>query len=138
MHPPSLYPAAHRDEPRKLTWTHAVSGYSPASEPSVCTIGATDKDDKTAYFTNYGKGLDLYGPGVDIVSLAPGGGTASMDGTSMATPHIAGLGAYFMSLGRKADGLCDYLKSIALKDVISGVPSGTANLLAQNDKASSS
>ena len=41
---------------------------SPASEPSVCTAGATDKKDAAAYFSNYGELLDVYAPGVDIQS----------------------------------------------------------------------
>ncbi|KAK2593321.1 hypothetical protein QQS21_008964 [Conoideocrella luteorostrata] len=112
-----------------------AASQSPASEPSVCTIGATQKDDKVASFSNFGSVVDLHAPGVDVVSLKPGGGTTSLSGTSMATPHVAGLGAYFMGLGKPAKGLCEYLQSIALKDVIRGVPVGTKNLLIQNDKS---
>lgn len=108
---------------------------SPASEPSACTVGASDKNDQIASFSNYGSVVDIHGPGVDVVSLKIGGGTTTMSGTSMATPHIAGLAAYFMGLGKSASGLCDYLQSISLQDVISGVHDGTKNLLAQNDQA---
>ncbi|OAA80472.1 oryzin precursor [Akanthomyces lecanii RCEF 1005] len=108
---------------------------SPASEPSACTVGASDKNDDIASFSNYGEPLDIHGPGVNVVSLRIGGGTTTMSGTSMATPHIAGLAAYFMGLGRSAEGMCDYLQSISIKDAISGVREGTKNLLAQNDQA---
>lgn len=108
---------------------------SPASETSICTVGATDKDDKVATFSNYGAVVDIFAPGVSVVSDIPNNGTGSKSGTSMATPHIAGLGASFLSQGRSAAGLCEYIQSLALKNVISGVRTGTANLLAQNGEA---
>lgn len=112
-----------------------AGGVSPASEPSVCTVGATDSNDSTASFSNYGEVVDIYAPGVDVLSAAPGGGSTTKSGTSMATPHIAGLAAYFLSLGESASGLCEFLASVALEGVISDVPSGTVNLLAQNGEA---
>ncbi len=47
--------------------------YSPASEPSVCTVGATDVADARAYFSNYGAGVDVFAPGVDVLSSWIGG-----------------------------------------------------------------
>ena len=47
--------------------------YSPASEPTVCTVGATDVKDVMAYFSNYGAGVDVFGPGVDVLSSWIGG-----------------------------------------------------------------
>ncbi|KAF4951708.1 hypothetical protein FSARC_12831 [Fusarium sarcochroum] len=112
-----------------------ASLHSPASEPSICTIGATTKDDTVATFSNFGQVVDLYAPGVAVLSTWPGNITRSISGTSMATPHVAGLAAYFLGLGKPALGLCEYLQSIALKDVITGVPKGTKNLLIQNGRA---
>ncbi|KAG5789502.1 hypothetical protein H9Q69_011445 [Fusarium xylarioides] len=112
-----------------------AAGFSPASEPSVCTIGASDISDKVADFSNYGSLIDLYAPGVDVLSTWIGGGKNTISGTSMATPHVVGLGAYFLGLGKAATGLCEYLQGIALKDAIDNVPSGTKNLLVQNDKS---
>jgi hypothetical protein len=56
----------------------------------------------------------------------------------MASPHIAGLGAYLLTLfGNKTPvALCDYMKSIATLKVITGLPSGTANRLAFNGNPS--
>ena len=53
----------------------------------------------------------------------------------MASPHIAGLAAYLLGLGTAPTDpveLCSYIAKTALSDVISSVPSGTANLLANN------
>lgn len=51
-------------------------------------------------------------------------------------PHIAGLGAYLLGTGAAtAAGMCEYIAGLALEGVLGGVPSGTANLLAQNGEA---
>lgn len=49
--------------------------YSPASEPSVCTVGGTDKFDNRYTMSNWGPAVDINGPGVDILSTFPGGQT---------------------------------------------------------------
>ncbi|KAJ3527125.1 hypothetical protein NM208_g10858 [Fusarium decemcellulare] len=108
---------------------------SPASEPSICTIAASSINDTAASFSNYGSLVDLYAPGVDILSTWIGGRTNTISGTSMASPHAVGLGAYFLGLGRSASGLCEYLQSIALEGVLDDVPRGTKNLLVQNDQS---
>jgi subtilisin family serine protease len=105
---------------------------SPASEVSACTVGATDENDVLADFSNFGRLVDVLAPGVDILSTIPNGETASFDGTSMASPHVAGLAAYLLSLGESAEGLCQTIASGALQGVISGVPNGTVNALINN------
>lgn len=109
-----------------------ASYVSPASEPLACTVAASDSSDRIASFSNYGAPIDITGPGVGIVSARTGGGTVSMSGTSMATPHIAGLGAYMLSFDVGTNGLCEYLQRGALSNRVSGVRAGTKNLLAQN------
>ncbi|KAK0615229.1 peptidase S8/S53 domain-containing protein [Bombardia bombarda] len=113
-----------------------ASFYSPASEPTVCTVGASDDTDTRAWFSNYGTGVDVFAPGVDVLSSWIGGTTATniISGTSMATPHIAGLGAYLLSfLGPKTpEVLCTYIRDTATQGVITDLPSGTVNALAFN------
>lgn len=47
--------------------------------------------------------------GVGIESTVPGGKTELLDGTSMASPHVAGIAAYFLGNGQGIDGLCGYI-----------------------------
>lgn len=47
--------------------------YSPASEPTVCTVGASDINDNIAWFSNYGDLVDIFAPGVDVLSSWIGG-----------------------------------------------------------------
>ncbi|HKV08590.1 MAG TPA: S8 family serine peptidase [Thermoanaerobaculia bacterium] len=71
------------------------SGYTgylgaPACISSAVSVSATDDADAVPYFANVATFLDLLAPGVDITSSVPGGATESFDGTSMASPHVAG------------------------------------------------
>ncbi|KAI0880348.1 subtilisin-like protein [Annulohypoxylon maeteangense] len=111
---------------------------SPASEPSVCTVGATTNADARASYSNYGSVVDIFAPGTNILSTWKGGSTNTISGTSMATPHIAGLGAYLLALegSKSPQELCSYIASTANSGVLTSIPSGTVNKLAFNGNPS--
>lgn len=66
---------------------------SPACISSAISVGATTKSDAVASYSNSAGILRLLAPGSAITSSVPGGGFASMSGTSMATPHVTGIWA---------------------------------------------
>ena len=73
--------------------------YSPASEPTAITVAATDKTNARAYYSNYGSCCDVFGPGSNITSAWIGSPSATntISGTSMASPHVCGVAAKFLS-----------------------------------------
>ena len=71
--------------------------------PNVLSVAATDHNDNLAYFSNYGDStVHLAAPGVSIYSTLPGNSYASYSGTSMATPHVAGVAALAWSVAPDA------------------------------------
>ncbi|MEO3779205.1 S8 family peptidase [Micromonospora sp. B11E3] len=67
--------------------------YSPASVSTAITVGATDSTDTRASWSNYGSCLDIFAPGVSVLSAWYTSDTATntISGTSMASPHVAGV-----------------------------------------------
>ncbi|EAU91702.1 serine-type endopeptidase [Coprinopsis cinerea okayama7 len=74
--------------------------YSPASAENAITVGASTLGDERAYFSNWGACVDVFAPGLNILSTYKGSRTATstLSGTSMASPHTAGLLAYLLSI----------------------------------------
>lgn len=70
----------------------------PAAHPNAMAVAATDAGDNRASFSNWGDFVDIAAPGVSVYSTVRFGGYSTMSGTSMATPHVAGLAALLFSL----------------------------------------
>ncbi|KAF2398109.1 cerevisin [Trichodelitschia bisporula] len=124
--------------------------YSPAAADKAVTVGASTLSDERAYFSNWGNCLNIFAPGLNILSTWIGSKHAvnTISGTSMASPHIAGLLAYLLSLQPAKDSayavaeitpkqLKAALVSIATKNALSDVGTGSPNVLAWNGGGSS-
>ncbi len=81
-------------------WDIDVTPMYPAVYPEVIAVAATDRDDKKASFSNFGTKVDVSAPGVSIYSTFLNDTYASLDGTSMAAPHAAGVAALIWSRNR--------------------------------------
>jgi subtilisin family serine protease len=108
---------------------------SPGSTPLALTVGATDINDNRAGFSNYGACVDVFAPGVNIKSLGRTSTTATaiMSGTSMASPHVAGLAALFLQTNPTAAPATvnAVIKNNAAAGVVVNPGAGSPNLLAR-------
>lgn len=114
--------------------THDVSTTSPARVGEAITVGASDCGDRVASFSNYGAGLDLYAPGVDITSDWPGGGTSVQEGTNVSAAHGSGVAALYLNRHPRAtpNEVANALTSAAVPGALAGVPTQeTPNRLLQ-------
>ncbi|WP_369245494.1 S8 family peptidase [Streptomyces sp. R41] len=76
-----------------------ASSYSPARVATAITVGATTSTDAKASYSNYGSTLDIFAPGSSILAgyNTSDTATATLSGTSMATPHVAGAAAVYLA-----------------------------------------
>lgn len=96
--------------------------YSPARAPQAYTVGATTSTDSKASYSNYGTCVNLFAPGSSITSAWFSGTSATntISGTSMASPHVAGAAALFLSENTSAtpQQVYDYLSSTSTKNKV--------------------
>ena len=100
-----------------------VKNSSPARVKQAITVAASTIDDTKASFSNFGTGVDVWAPGLNVISTSNNGSTKVLSGTSMATPHVAGLVAYLLGLDSSLSPaeVENTIKSKAISDAISGV-----------------
>ena len=97
--------------------TSTLNAY-PAASTNCIAVASTDKTDTRSWFSNYGTWVDIAAPGSDILSTYPGGGYETLDGTSMATPHVAGAAGLLAAKGLNNVQIRERLEATA--DKISG------------------
>lgn len=110
--------------------------YSPASAPNAVTVGAVDVGNVKPGFSNYGTLVDVFAPGVNVLSSWIGSTTATntISGTSMACPHVAGLSLYLKAYeGLTAPGdVAARIVELSTLDVVQSPGTGSPNRLAFN------
>jgi subtilisin family serine protease len=106
---------------------------SPSRAAEAITVGATGSDDTRAWFSNFGSCVDLFAPGVDILSAYNTSDTqvALASGTSMASPHVAGAAALYLQLNPNAtpSDVASALVNNATPGVVGNVGDGSPNRL---------
>jgi serine protease len=104
--------------------------YSPARAANAITVGSTTNTDARSSFSNFGSCLDIYGPGSNILSAWHTSSTATntISGTSMASPHVAGVAALYLATNPNAtpaqvrNAIVDNATSGKVTDAGSGSP----------------
>jgi aqualysin 1 len=76
---------------------HSPARAGAGTNNGIMTVAATNSSDGDPSWSNYGSCVDIWAPGVSILSTKKGGGTTTMSGTSMAAPHVAGGAALYLS-----------------------------------------
>jgi len=107
--------------------------FTPAHSAAAITVGSTDSRDRRSSFSNYGRCVNIWGPGSSVLSAYSTSNTAtrSLSGTSMACPHVSGAAAILLSSSPRdspATVRSKLLKN-AKNGVISDLKSGDTNAL---------
>ncbi|KAJ2918786.1 hypothetical protein MD484_g1573, partial [Candolleomyces efflorescens] len=100
---------------------------SPASVKEAITVGASNITDYRAFFSNYGRIVDIFAPGQSITSawIDNDNATKTISGTSMASPHVAGLVAYLIAFNGTLDSPADMqnkVKDFGIRNALSNIP----------------
>ncbi|MEX2183071.1 MAG: S8 family serine peptidase [Chloroflexota bacterium] len=107
--------------------------YSPARVPAAMTISATDSSDRKASWANYGNCVDWFAPGVSITSAWYTSTTATntISGTSMASPHAAGVAALYLGANPAASpgAVRDAIYAATTKGVVTSSSTSSNHLL---------
>jgi subtilisin family serine protease len=111
--------------------------YSPARTAEAMTVGATTKTDAKTSWSNYGTCVDWFAPGSGITSAWIGSGnteTSTISGTSMASPHTAGVAALYLQSnpGASAQTVRDALYANTTKGVVTSAKTANNHLLFTN------
>ena len=121
-------------------WYSDACNYSPSSEASAITVGATDSTDAVAGFSNSGSCVDIMAPGVHIISAAitSPNATSTKSGTSMASPHVAGVVANMLGNAPTMTPaqVATQLLANATDATLTNLPSNTTNALLYQQPAS--
>jgi subtilisin family serine protease len=104
---------------------------SPSGASAAFAVAASSSTDTRASFSNFGSCVKVYAPGVSVTSDWLSGGTNTISGTSMASPHVAGVAALYKSNFGDASSATvgAWITSNATTNVIKSNPSGTPNRL---------
>jgi subtilisin family serine protease len=105
---------------------------SPARAAEAITVGSTATNDLQAYDSNWGTCLDVYAPGVGILSAGLYGGSGVRSGTSMASPHVAGVAALYLWADPTAapQRVREAIRQNATMNRLGNLGPGSPNLLA--------
>jgi subtilisin family serine protease len=110
-----------------------AGNFSPARVGEAITVGSSTSSDTRSSFSNFGSVVDIFAPGSSITSAWSTSDTATrtISGTSMATPHVAGVAARYLQSNPSAPPTTvrNALVADATTGRLSGIPSGTANRL---------
>ena len=110
-----------------------ASNSSPARVAAAITVGSSTQTDARSSFSNFGSVVDIFAPGSSILSAwrTSDTATATLSGTSMATPHVAGVAARFLQSnpGASPATVRNEIVAQATLNRLSGLPTGTSNRL---------
>lgn len=108
--------------------------YSPASEPTAITVGATTSSDARASYSNFGTCVDVFAPGTNITSAWHTSTNAinTISGTSMASPHVAGIAALALNANPSATpaAVAQFVLNNAAPNRLTSLGAGSPNKLA--------